>query len=76
MLEERILSAIAVLLGLIVPILLVALAWMMFWLIPHAAIADAKCLEKGFPMASVTWTGKAYCMTLDGSVRVIVEETK
>ena len=52
------------------------LIFLMFWILPHVILADALCLEKGFPKASVTYSGRMYCLSLDGSVRVLVEEVK
>lgn len=41
--------------------------------IPAMAVAEAECLEKGYPKASVTYDFKKYCKNLEGSVTVRVE---
>jgi len=57
-------------------VVLVLLIYVLLWITPIAVISEAKCLEKGFPRSKVTYTGKAYCLNLDGSVTVRVEEVK
>lgn len=39
-----------------------------FSLLPVAFIAQAKCLEKGYPESRVVWNYKTYCVNLDGAV--------
>lgn len=39
-----------------------------------AAKIDAKCLEKGYPKAAITWNFKGYCLTIDGVITPRVEE--
>lgn len=36
--------------------------------------AEAKCLEAGMPKSAVTWNYKQYCMNLEGTVTVNVQE--
>lgn len=53
--------------------LLLFLLWMLFVMLPVALVADAKCLERGYPKSSVTWNFKRYCMNLEGTVTVTVD---
>jgi hypothetical protein len=41
---------------------------------PHDLANDAKCLERGYPRHSTTWTGKGYCITVKGVLTPIVDE--
>jgi hypothetical protein len=45
-----------------------------FVYIPVTSVAEEKCLERGYPKASVTWNLKRYCTNLDGSVTIKVEQ--
>lgn len=42
--------------------------------VPAYAIAEASCLEKGYPSYSLTWDLRTFCKSLDGSVTVSVQE--
>jgi hypothetical protein len=40
----------------------------LFSMLPLMLAAEAGCLEKGYPEATVVWNYKAYCINLDGMV--------
>jgi len=48
----------------------------MFVALPVSLAAEAKCLERGYPKAYITWNLKRYCSNLEGSVTVRVDELK
>lgn len=41
---------------------------------PVLAYAKAKCLEQGYPRASITWNLQRYCINLDGVITVKVDK--
>jgi hypothetical protein len=45
-----------------------------FFMVGYTLVAEAKCLEAGYPRSAVTWNLRQYCMNLEGSVTVKVEE--
>lgn len=58
-------------------IMLLMLLAMLFTLFVYAPVllnAQAQCLEKGYPRSEVTWNLKKYCMNLEGTVTVRVDE--
>ena len=42
--------------------------------IPVLIHTESKCLAKGYPEARVDWKLNTYCMNLDGTITVKVEE--
>lgn len=52
----------------------IAVAYMVIIWAPVAAFAEAKCLAAGYPEVRVTWHLKKYCMNLDGTVTITVDE--
>ena len=68
---ELIVSA---LFALIVCPLIAFMLYALFILMPVSALADAECKAKGYPKAEVTYNLRRYCMNLDGSVTVKLEE--
>jgi hypothetical protein len=45
----------------------------LFVALPLSLRAEAKCLDRGYPKAYVTWNLKEYCSNLEGSVTIRVE---
>lgn len=50
------------------------LAFMLFVALPVTLSTEARCLEQGYPKSAVTWNLKSYCMNLEGSVTVAVDQ--
>lgn len=55
-------------------VVLVAVLYVIFIVLPVALHAEAKCLAAGYPRAAVTYKLDVYCLNLDGSVRVRVDK--
>jgi hypothetical protein len=53
--------------------MVIFLALALFVALPLSLRAEAKCLDRGYPKAYVTWNLNEYCSNLEGSVTVRVE---
>lgn len=51
-------------------------AYALFVYVPVLAYTESKCLEAGYPRASVTVDLDRYCMNLEGAVTVEVKELR
>ena len=50
--------------------------FMLIIFIPLSFRAEARCLEKSYPKARVTWNLRTYCIGYDGMVHPVVVEDK
>lgn len=55
-------------------LMLLSMVYLIFVMLPLNALAEEKCLEAGYPKATVTWNYKRYCMNLEGTVTVKIEQ--
>ena len=51
-----------------------AFFWLLFVITPVNLATEAECLESGYPKHAVTWNFKRYCMNLEGTVTVKVDQ--
>jgi len=59
--------------GAVVFIGTVFLLWILFLYLPLSFAADAQCLKAGYPQSRVTWNFERYCINLDGTVTIKVD---
>lgn len=57
---------------LVVLIVLLIIAGLIYF--PVSLATHKACLEKGYPINTVTWNLERYCMNLDGTVTIKVQE--
>jgi hypothetical protein len=48
--------------------LVIALAWLLLFMLPVSLRAEKRCLEMGYPKTEVAYNGDAYCVNLEGAV--------
>lgn len=71
---EAIGNVLAVGAGLFILWILLVAVWVMVAVMPVDMIAEHKCLDAGYPEHKTDVFLNTYCMTLDGLVKVRVEE--
>jgi len=48
----------------------------LFVILPRTLVVERQCLQAGYPKSTIDYTLTGYCMNLEGTVTVKVQEIK
>jgi len=56
--------------------LILFLILLLFVILPRTLVVERQCLQAGYPKSTIDYTLTGYCMNLEGTVTVKVQEIK